>query len=377
MQAENLEQAHSDYPLSLRHFRALMGPHGLYQHATKAVPLLSEGYCTDDNARAVQILATLRSVAASGEKTRLLDEVDAFESRCWQFLREAQSAPGLYRNFRTAEGEWLPHNHESEDMYARLVRGLVAVLVYEGGHSRAAEAETMFADLVDQRLPRLRAPRAVAEVLVALTHVPVDLWRRYHLIELVKLYLKLLQQLWDRHAVPNWSWFEDIVTYANALLPHGVLASCAYSPSPTLDTILHHSADFLVRSTIIDHVFIPIGSDGWYPKGGTPSRNNQQALEASTMFDFLIDYSAAFPDTLSVETIAAPYLWFFGKNTGHTVMADVALGASLDGLFDHGPNPNYGAESMLAYLWSEIRLRQAPRAVRAFVAPHASVSSVE
>jgi hypothetical protein len=149
------------------------------------------------------------------------------------------------------------------------------------------------------------------------------------------------------------------MTYANALFPHGLLGDLQKNNDVVLEEIMHKSARFLMQSTIRDGIFIPIGSNGWYPKGGRPSADNQQAIEAGVMLDFMIDYQRAYPDRVRLEDITAVYLWFFGKNTNDVIMADEKTGACLDGIFLNGPNLNNGAESMLAYLWSEIRLREA------------------
>src|SRR5689334_10913410 len=62
----------SDARFLLRHFASLMGPHGLYQHATPEGPILSQGYCVDDNARAVSMLIRLKNVA--GPEVEILIE---------------------------------------------------------------------------------------------------------------------------------------------------------------------------------------------------------------------------------------------------------------------------------------------------------------
>src|SRR3989338_6340435 len=86
-------QAH----FSLKHFSRLMGSYGLYQHADTYNPLVSEGYCTDDNARAVQLLVHLVPLLTGSQRL----EAENFLAACWQFLRDAQVTPGSYINFRT------------------------------------------------------------------------------------------------------------------------------------------------------------------------------------------------------------------------------------------------------------------------------------
>ena len=46
--------------------------------------------------------------------------------------------------------------------------------------------------------------------------------------------------------------------------------------------------------------------------------------------------------------------WFHGRNSLKARLVDPAIGACFDGLLATGPNRNQGAESTLAYLWSEV-----------------------
>ncbi len=351
-------QAH----LSLQHFRRLMGAYGLYQHADTNNPILSEGYCTDDNARAVQVLVRLIPFLAGAQRK----DARLFLEKCWRFLKEAEQAPGSFINFREANGRWLPRKPESEDMYARVIRCLVELIIHDEDDGRRQEAAQKLEEL-EGRIKSLTAPRAIAETLVALAKltaadkVPPCLagWQD-------KGY-QALAALWQKNVEQSWQWFEPVMTYANALFPHALVALTKEADKKIQDNILEASARFLIAATIRENMFIPIGSDGWYAKGGRPATNNQQPIEAGLMFDFLLEYRRYFPERVSVAEVAAPYLWFFGCNTGHVVLADTEAGASYDGLFDLGINDHRGAESMLAYLWTEILLARAPAEVKAWI----------
>lgn len=343
----------------LFHFGVMMGPYGLYQHATIREPLLSEGYCTDDNARAIQMLVRLTPLINPDQKPTIQE----LFQRCWGFICQAQIRPGYFYNFRSAAGEWLPQGAtESEDMYARVIRALTEVLQssqYSQYHVKASE---MLNPLL-ARASAMNAPRFWAEYLIATKGTA----------ESDPKALETIMGLWKQNASEDWQWFEPNMTYANALFPHGLLCALHAKNDEHIEHMLHQSARFLIDATIRNGVFIPIGSNGWYAKGGTPSADNQQAIEAGVMLDFMIDYQRAYPDRVQIKDIAAVYLWFFGKNTNNIIMADEKTGACLDGIFLTGPNMNNGAESMLAYQWAEIRLREASREVQQFVAKQKSL----
>jgi hypothetical protein len=334
----------------LTHFGVLMGPLGLYQHATRQTPLLAEGYCVDDNARAVQVL--LRGLTAKvfqGER----ELAEGYLARCWQFLQEAEVAPGVLANFRSAEGEWLPQGRDSDDMYARLARALTTILQHDTNAERRAQAHAML-ERLQPRLAAITAARGLAECLIAEpAQAPA---------------LEGLHNLWQQNATAHWPWFESSLTYANALLPHGVLWGMQKGGLEKYQEMFKASADFLITITIKDDMFFPVGNKGWYPRGGTAARYDQQPIEASTMFDFLVDYARFVPGALAWPVVAAPYRWFCGHNSDAAVVVDKKTRACADGLNADGLNKNCGAESLLAYLWAEVRLAQAPRELQDLIA---------
>lgn len=332
----------------------MLGPYGLFEHAKVQTPFPKEGYCTDDNARAITVLE------------KLTPDVENLLARCWKFIEQAQFEPGKFYNLRESDGSWLEKDMASEDMYARIVQAIAAVITFDKNQARRESAEKLLEGL-RPRLATLTAPRAIAELLVAFEKFPAPVQEKFSLGALAENYLYQLKALWQKNSSPDWPWFENTMTYANAILPHGLLAGLKMIGDKNLENILHASTDFLIKTTIPENMFIPIGSRGWYPRGGQPSHDNQQPIEASTTFDFLLDYSENFPERIPLAKITAPYLWFFGANTKKIPIARPDIGAAHDGLFETGLNPNFGAESMLAYLWSEVLLAEAPSSVKELV----------
>lgn len=346
----------------LQHTKNMIGPYGLYQHATKQTPLLSEGYCTDDNARALQMLLHLKKQAEPSAH----EGIERLIAVCWKFIVDAEEKPGIYYNFRSAQGTWLIHGR-SDDMYARLFRALASVRTHDLDQGRQQHAQQILPPLIDT-LTTLTAPRAWAEVLLAVTEFPAAEQPAYR--GLVVKGVHILRELWQANASAEWPWFEPVMTYANALLPHGLLRAMPLTDQQDIRTMLEQSADLLISATMTDTLFTPIGSNGWYTKGGQPSRDNQQPIEAGLTFDFFLDYQAH--EVLNEATLLAPYLWLYGKNTHQFSLVDPKQGYCRDGLLAAGPNLNCGAESLLAYLWAEVRLKQAPQALQTVAAAQRS-----
>lgn len=351
MQVENDGDAVND---KLTHLRVMTGPLGLYQHARGRLPRLEEGYCTDDNTRAVTVLVH--------------SHADDLLEKCWQFTVESQMPAGNFRNFRTIAGLWLD-DAGSDDTQAHTARALAAIISHSANLKYRHQAERMLTRL----LPHLQYsthPRGWAETLIAISTLPED-WRGQAGIQEVAVACAAkLHRAWQAASTPHWPWFEKELTYANALLPHGLLAAAALTGNHEYQTIAAKAAAFLVESTIVNGMFRPVGNKGWYQEGSQPAVYDQQPLEAATTLELLLALRMSPDPTVhpTPEQIAAPYLWFLGHNRNQQLMADPVRGACYDGLNADSPNPNQGAESTLAYLWAEILMHSAPPAITSFVA---------
>ena len=147
--------------ISLIHFEKLMGSYGLYQHATIREPNLAEGYCVDDNARAILVLLEYKKQFPEHS-----EKAEQFLASCFTFIHGAEHSPGIYYNFRDANGVWLTHD-VSEDMYARLARTYTAILSQDTDSARKQTASRLLTNLIPT-LEGLTAPRAQAETIIAL-----------------------------------------------------------------------------------------------------------------------------------------------------------------------------------------------------------------
>jgi len=162
----------------------------------------------------------------------------------------------------------------------------------------------------------------------------------------------------------DWLWFENLLTYCNAKLPHALLV-CGRSMSrdDMVETALE-SLEWLARIQRADggH-FVPIGCNGFYPRGGERARFDQQPIEAhATVSACLEAHRATGDDQWKVEAQRA-FDWFVGRNDLRTPIYDPSTGGCHDGLQPDHVNPNLGAESMLAFLLSLVEMRLAEAAI--------------
>ena len=118
------------------------------------------------------------------------------------------------------------------------------------------------------------------------------------------------------------------------------------------------SLDWLVRLQLsADGCFAPVGSNGFYARGGEMARFDQQPVEAySTLSACLEAYNMTGEDRWRAGAQSA-FDWFLGRNDLRAPIYDAATGGCRDGLHPDRVNRNQGGESTLAFLLSLVEMQ--------------------
>ena len=161
-------------------------------------------------------------------------------------------------------------------------------------------------------------------------------------------------ECYRRTVRPDWQWFESRLTYANAVLPHALFIAAQRWPEEDFADVAETSFAFLDRATTAENVFWPVGNSDWYSHGERKSLYDQQPVEAVTMADAALAAFGLLRDEKYLSTFCRAHDWFHGQNSLKEPLADTESGACFDGLQPLGVNRNQGAESTLAYLWTEV-----------------------
>jgi len=120
----------------------------------------------------------------------------------------------------------------------------------------------------------------------------------------------------------------------------------------------------LQRADAVGKHFVPIGSNGFYEKGGERARFDQQPVEAQAIVSACLEaYKVTGDKSWRKETRRA-FEWFLGRNDLNLPVYDPTTGGCRDGLHPDRPNENQGAESTLAFLHSLLELKLAENLVR-------------
>jgi hypothetical protein len=110
--------------------------------------------------------------------------------------------------------------------------------------------------------------------------------------------------------------------------------------------------------------FVPIGSNGFYTKGGERARFDQQPVEVQAMVSACLEAYKSSGDTNWHKEARRAFEWFLGRNDLRIPIYDPTTGGCRDGLHPDRPNENQGAESTLAFLQSLMELRLAENTIQ-------------
>jgi hypothetical protein len=355
--------------IALNHLDRMTDSTGLVQHAIYSVPRRESGYTTDDNARALRLCARLW---CQQPDQRMLSRVIAYLS----FLEHARCPGRGFHNFMGYNRQWLDAEG-CGDCQGQAVRALAEVL----GSSLPDDYRALARELIDGVLPTLadlRSLRAQAYVILAWGHLWTAGVKHIDLIENVAWSAaQRLGECYQRALRPDWPWFESRMTYANAVLPHALFVAAQRWPKEAFLEVAETSFAFLDRATTgkgvrnllperpegctaqkvpdtFSDIFWPIGNSGWYPHGEDKALYDQQPVEAVTMADAALAAFGLTNDQKYLATFRRARGWFHGENSLGQPLVDVACGACCDGLQASGVSRNQGAESTLAYLWTEL-----------------------
>jgi glycosyltransferase involved in cell wall biosynthesis len=339
-------------PLKLDHLHHMTDETGILQHAIFTIPNYSEGYCTDDNARALMVSILLES----------LDYKESIElaSRYLAFIWYAfNPATKRFRNFMNYQRQWFENDSGSDDSHGRALRSLGTVL----GRSNSPSLHNMAARVFQQALLTIletTSPRAWAFALIGI-HEYLQRFEGDSRVNQVREELAgRLLTLYQSNRLAEWLWFENSLTYCNAVLPHAMLL-CGQSMVNSIMTesgieSLSWLAE-LQRADAEDGHFVPIGSNGFYQRGNIRARFDQQPVEAQTMVSACLQAYKITGSKYWHKEARRAFEWFLGHNDLNLPVYDPTTGGCRDGLHPDRANENQGAESMLAFLQALLELK--------------------
>ena len=179
-----------------------------------------------------------------------------------------------------------------------------------------------------------------------------------------------LMELFERNCQPDWCWFEKELSYDNAKLAHAlILSGHATGQRAVLERGLKALRWLTELQMSENGHFRPIGTNGFYRRGGQRANFDQQPIEAQSTVSACLDAYRATSDFWWYEQAQRAFDWFIGWNDLGLELYSAETGACRDGLHVDRVNGNQGAESTLAFLLSLAEMRLAQNMLTSFKEP--------
>jgi len=357
---QHVPRRHETPEVNLSHLYHMTDSTGILQHASLTAPNLSEGYCTDDNARAL-ILAVL--LDQLGDAPR---HVQALARTYTAFLHDAfDPRTRRFHNFLGIDRRWLD-KQGSEDSHGRAIWALGTVVGRAPDWSDRGITGELFLDALPA-LMDFTSPRAWAFGLIGI-HECLRRLNGGRLASKVGGDLTgRLMTIFEKVAQPGWLWFEEGLSYDNAKLAHALIASGRATGQQSVSDRGIDALRWLVTVQTSRHGwFRPIGSNGFYKHNGIRAEFDQQPIEAHSTVSACLEAYRATADLRWHEEAQRAFEWFLGWNDLGEELYCPQTGGCRDALHADRGNENQGAESTLAFLMSLAEMRLIQNSAAAF-----------
>lgn len=341
-------------PFDLMHINRLTNYVGIIQHAKYATPNYFEGYCLDDNARA--LLLELMAFQFQG-----INISDLHLSTYLAYIYYAQREDGWFRNFMNFQNHFLEEKG-SEDSFGRTIWALGYFFRTTPVISHYEMAQEIFFKAKPHFLS-LKSNRAVAYVMLGICSYLKSNTSDDAMIELLRELAQQLVSEYHQVHTDDWQWFEENLTYDNALMPLALIESFEFLNDKSFYSIGIKTFKFLDALVFHKKHITVIGNKNWFGKNKEkPCYIGQQPIDVSSMVYL---YSVMYQHTKNQtykNKMYTSFEWFFGKNDLNVSLYDFESKGCCDGLEQYGINRNQGAESTIsfwiAYLYVDHQLKQ-------------------
>ena len=337
-------------PFSLVHINRLTDDTGIIQHAKFGIPNLKEGYCLDDNARALlMVLMAFRQI----KDDRALELSPIYLS----YIHYMQNPDGTFRNFMSFKRDFLD-NVGSEDSFGRTIWALGYLLGNAPNDAYFQAGGGVFFNAAPN-FEKLESIRGIANAMIGICYYLKTNPSDDSMTERLRNMAFKLIAHYQENESPDWKWFESLLAYDNGILPLALLHAAGILNDDSVTGVAIAAMDFLTTHTMKNDYLSVIGNEKWYKKEGERSVFAQQPIDAMAM---VLMYHQAYHltnDKVYLKKLYTSFLWFLGENDLRMSLYDFETKGCCDGFESYGVNRNQGAESTVAYLISHLTVLQA------------------
>lgn len=326
--------------LSLNHLHTLSDSTGLLQHAHYSLPDYNHGYCTDDNARALVMILKYNQQYKTSES-------ELYITKFLSFLYYMQLENGFFVNMLSYSRKHLVNNM-SEDSFGRAIWALGYAIKYAPIINQREFAKEMFRKAIPY-FENLHKKRGLANTIIGIVYYLKTYPYDKQLEQILEEFLEKLHHSYILNSDSNWKWYEDKITYDNAILPLAMLYGGTYLNKSKYSDVALESTNFLEKNCYQNNHLSIIGNENWLKKGQAKSQFVQQPIDVMAMV-LLYEYIYRITgDKKDKSKLKVAFSWFLGNNDLYISLYDKQSKGCVDGLHKKHVNLNQGAESLLAW----------------------------
>lgn len=334
----------------LAHLMRMTDDTGLIQHAKYNIPDRNHGYCIDDNARALLMISMAYRQKKSPEALKLMPIY-------LSFIHHMQKEDGTFHNFLSYDRQFLDEK-VSKDAFGRTIWALGHLICKTDDESWRSFALDIF-NRARGHFADIASLRGWANMMIGLAYY----LKRYpgdgEVMEHLRARADYMVSVFEDHSDGEWQWFEDDMSYDNGILPLALFYAYELIGDERYLETAERAARFLDSVVFADGIPAPVGSNGWYARGGECARYAQQPVDIMSV---VIMHRRAYAVTGQpgyLKRMLDAFGWFLGDNDLGLPLYDFESKGCCDGLEKSCVNRNQGAESLLAYLVSHLCILQA------------------
>ncbi len=337
-------------PYDLEHVKRLTDDTGIVQHAKYGIPNLKEGYCVDDNSRA--LILSVMAYRQNKDK-EALQLMPVYLS----FIHYMQLESGNFRNFLSFSRQYLDESG-SEDSFGRTIWALGYLLKFPPNDSFRQIGREIFFKSV-QHFEKIKTIRGAANTVMGISYYLKVAPNDEGMVRKMNQLVGIITSGFEKSSSPDWKWFEDEMTYDNAIIPLALFSAYEIAGDEKVFNIAMESTRFLESKTMMKDYFVPVGNNGWLQKNKPMPEYDQQSIDVMAMVLLYYHLFQVIKEEGYIEKMFKCYLWFLGENSLRLPLFDHETLGCCDGLEAHGVNRNQGAESTLAYWISHLTVLMA------------------
>ena len=332
-------------PVILNHVKKMTTSIGMIQFSIINQPDIDSGYTLDDNARALIALCMNYELDPKPEDLHYIGLYLNFIGYC-------QQVDGSFLNYVDNQKCFTIQNHGAnlEDANGRAVWAL-GYLISKHKCIPAdfiMKATRILQDAVHY-IKAINSTRAMAFIIKGLFFANMK-YKSKTYSAIIRTMADRLIQMYRHESDDTWKWYESYLTYANSVVPEGMLFAWLDNHNEDYKKSAKDSFDFLLSIIFKNQAIKVISNKTWLHKGQSSAQYGEQPIDVAYTIQALYTFYNVFWETSYWTKMNQAFDWFLGNNHLHQIMYNPCTGGCCDGLEENHINLNQGAESTLSYL---------------------------